>query len=187
MRAYGFLAQVMSWTDRDLEALYLYARMLATKLPPHPASSCPSSPTPWSSRTCGPRPPPLRSTPPSTPATTPPGRLYPGRAGQQNDPPRERLSVLIDTLNERFGMNLTDADKVWFEQRSRRSGLRPGPRRRAEQRPRPIPDLPRGLRQGRDHRPPRSQRTAVQRLLHQTRLRRRPDGVPRRRIRRAPQ
>ena len=26
------------------------------------------------------------------------------------------LSVLIDTLNERFGMNLTDADRVWFEQ-----------------------------------------------------------------------
>ena len=39
-----------------------------------------------------------------------------GGAGKQHDPPVELLSQLIESLNERFGMNLDDADRVWFEQ-----------------------------------------------------------------------
>jgi type I restriction enzyme R subunit len=118
VRAYSFLAQVMSWTDRELEELYLYARMLASKLPAGPGEE----PVPHLSDA-------IRLTHLRTEATavevdasleegdeTPGTALPGGGAGRQNEPPRERLSVLIDTLNERFGMNLTDADKVWFEQ-----------------------------------------------------------------------
>jgi hypothetical protein len=36
--------------------------------------------------------------------------------GRQHEPPVEALSALIAALNERFGMNLTDADRIWFEQ-----------------------------------------------------------------------
>jgi type I restriction enzyme R subunit len=36
--------------------------------------------------------------------------------GKQHEQPTEPLSLLIQTLNERFGMNLTDADRIWFEQ-----------------------------------------------------------------------
>lgn len=39
-----------------------------------------------------------------------------GGEGKQFDEPVDRLSTLIAALNERFGMNLGDADRVWFEQ-----------------------------------------------------------------------
>jgi type I restriction enzyme R subunit len=46
-----------------------------------------------------------------------PGVAFPGGGtGKAYESPREKLSELIASLNERFGMNLTDADKVWFEQ-----------------------------------------------------------------------
>ncbi len=116
VRAYGFLAQVMSWTDRELEELYLYARMLATKLPAAPGEPLPVTDA-------------VVLTHLRTEATAQevdagldagddePGVALPGDgAGPQNDPPRERLSVLIQTLNDKFGMNLTEADQIWFEQ-----------------------------------------------------------------------
>ena len=55
--------------------------------------------------------------PPLTRGPTRPGRRCPaeGPAGRTTHP-ANGFSVLIDTLNERFGMSLTDADKVWFEQ-----------------------------------------------------------------------
>ena len=50
-------------------------------------------------------------------ATDEPGVALPGGgAGRQNDSPTERLSELIVTVNEKFGMACTDADIVWFEQ-----------------------------------------------------------------------
>jgi type I restriction enzyme R subunit len=46
-----------------------------------------------------------------------PGVALPGEgAGKQIAEPIDKLSALVAALNERFGMNLTDADKVWFEQ-----------------------------------------------------------------------
>lgn len=36
--------------------------------------------------------------------------------GKQVEEPKSPLSQLIDALNERFGMNLDDADRIWFEQ-----------------------------------------------------------------------
>jgi len=37
-------------------------------------------------------------------------------SGRQNTPLEERLSALINALNERFGLTLTDADQIWFAQ-----------------------------------------------------------------------
>lgn len=31
-------------------------------------------------------------------------------------PAKDALSALIDALNEQFGLNLTEADRIWFEQ-----------------------------------------------------------------------
>ena len=117
MRAYGFLAQVMPWTDPDLELLYLYGRLLQTKLP-----AAPGDPGLDLSDA-------IILTHLRTVATAEnidgsltegdptPGTALPGAGeGKQTDPPREHLSVLIQNLNDKFGMNLTDADKVWFEQ-----------------------------------------------------------------------
>jgi type I restriction enzyme R subunit len=36
--------------------------------------------------------------------------------GKQVEEPKSPLSQLIEALNERFGMNLDDADRIWFEQ-----------------------------------------------------------------------
>jgi type I restriction enzyme R subunit len=44
-----------------------------------------------------------------------PGRSGEGR-GKQNDQPVERLSAIIEVLNTRFGLNLTEADQLFFEQ-----------------------------------------------------------------------
>jgi hypothetical protein len=46
-----------------------------------------------------------------------PGVASPGGgAGAAFESPIGKLSELIATLNEKFGMNLTDDDKVWFEE-----------------------------------------------------------------------
>ena len=55
VRAYAFLAQVMPWTERALEELYLYGRALATLLQGQRTIRCHRSPTPCSSPICGPR------------------------------------------------------------------------------------------------------------------------------------
>jgi type I restriction enzyme R subunit len=116
VRAYAFLAQVMGWTDPDLESLYLYGRMLQAKLPPAPGEQLPQLSeavvlTHLRSEKS------YEGDASIDQGADAPGSARPGDGqGRQNDPPRERLSILIDQLNERFGMTLTDADKVWFEQ-----------------------------------------------------------------------
>jgi type I restriction enzyme R subunit len=107
----------MSWTDPDLERLYLYGRALSPLLPSRPDEPLPHiSDSVLLTH--------LRTEAQAVEAdlslergTDEAGTALPGGgAGRQVEPPKDRLSVLIDTLNERFGMNLTDADRVWFEQ-----------------------------------------------------------------------
>jgi type I restriction enzyme R subunit len=116
VRAYAFLAQVMPWTERDLEELYLYGKALL----PLPGDG--TDPLPQLGDA-------VRLTHLRTEAraveesisltdgTDEPGVALPGGgAGKQVDQPRELLSVLIDELNSKFGMNLGEADAIWFEQ-----------------------------------------------------------------------
>jgi type I restriction enzyme R subunit len=115
LRGYAFLAQVMSWTDPDLERLYLYGRALQPMLPAEPGTTLP----PISDAVLLTH---LRIEQTSEGALTLEGTDEPGRAlindgkGKKVEEPTEPLSQLIAALNQRFGMDLTDADKVWFEQ-----------------------------------------------------------------------
>lgn len=52
-----------------------------------------------------------------TTGTDEPGIALPGGGtGKAYESPHTKLSELIATLNERFGMNLGEADRIWFEQ-----------------------------------------------------------------------
>lgn len=117
VRAYSFLAQVMPWTDRDLESLYLYGRALLPLLP-----SAPDEPLPQISES-------VLLTHLRTEAqgeeenlslnsgTDDPGVALPGGGtGKAYESPTEKLSQLIEQLNQRYGMNLGEADLVWFRQ-----------------------------------------------------------------------
>jgi type I restriction enzyme R subunit len=117
VRAYSFLAQVMPWTDRDLESLYLYGRALLPLLPVAPDEPLPQISdsvllTHLRTEAQG-----SEENLSLTTGNDEPGVALPGGGvGKAYESPTERLSELIATLNQKFGMNLTDADKVWFEQ-----------------------------------------------------------------------
>ena len=115
--AYAFLAQVMPWTDPDLERLYLYGRALLTVLPRRDTDPMPLLDESVVLTH-------LRIAVTAEEAnlsldegTDTPGKALPGGAeGRQHEAPKEPLSVLIDTLNERYGIDFTEADKVWADQ-----------------------------------------------------------------------
>jgi type I restriction enzyme R subunit len=115
IRAYAFLAQVTSWTDPDLETLYIYARALQPTLPPKDTTTLP----PISEAVLLTH---LRvekqfeGSLSLTADTTPQKAIVNDAKGKANDEPVEPLSVLIQSLNDRFGLNLSDADKIWVEQ-----------------------------------------------------------------------
>jgi len=49
--------------------------------------------------------------------TDEPGNAFTGGGqGKQVEPPTDLLSAIIGRINDQFGMNLTDADRIWFEQ-----------------------------------------------------------------------
>jgi len=116
-RAYSFLAQIVPFHDVELEQLYYYTKYLSRRLlsdnerggvdvddsvvlthlrtemisEEEDLSLEAGSDDPLSSFTAG------------------------GRGGKYEDP-KKPLSELIEDINERFGLNLTEADRIWFEQ-----------------------------------------------------------------------
>ena len=116
-RAYSFLAQIVPFHDIDLEQLYYYTKYLSRRLltdnerggvdvddsvvlthlrtemivDQEDISLDAGSDDPLSSFNAG------------------------GRGGKYEDP-KKPLSELIAAINERFGLNLTEADRIWFEQ-----------------------------------------------------------------------
>ena len=117
VRAYAFLAQVMPWTDRDLESLYLYGRALLPLLPAAPDDPLPQISeavllTHLRTEAQG-----EEQNLTLTTGTDEPGIALPGGgAGKAYESPTEKLSALIASLNERYGMNLGEVDLVWFRQ-----------------------------------------------------------------------
>ena len=122
VRAYAFLAQIVPFSDAELEKLYYYAKYLIQKLPrdesggavdldgavvlTHLRTELKAADQDLS-LDAG-----------SEDPLTGPGE---GR-GKQVLEPTAPLSELIDALNERFGMELGEADQIFFEQLSTHVG-----------------------------------------------------------------
>ncbi len=115
VRTYSFLSQIVSFGDTKLERDYLYCRALTSILRDantverldlgtevelthlrHEATFSGS----------------LVLDADSAEITT----IFGDGAGRQQDPDMEALSQIVDTLNERFGLNLNEADQLLFDQ-----------------------------------------------------------------------
>lgn len=114
--AYSFLAQIVPFKDAELEELYYYVKMLERRLLINTGGSVDIDDSVVLTH--------LRtqieaqnvdlsllhgSEDPMDPA------VVESTSGNKEDD-TELLSRLIADLNERFGLNLTDADRIWFEQ-----------------------------------------------------------------------
>ncbi|MVA74775.1 DEAD/DEAH box helicase [Auraticoccus sp. F435] len=114
-RAYAFVAQVMPFTDPELEELFLYGRLLLTDLPagesdPMPQLSSTVQLTHLRIAVTG-------ESAIALEASDEPGEALPGQGkGKQAEPVLDRLSALIAVLNDKYGAELGEADKIWMEQ-----------------------------------------------------------------------
>lgn len=117
VRAYAFLAQVMPWTERELEELYLYGKALLPLLPRRPGDPLPQLSesvllTHLRNEITG-----SELNLALEKGDEEPGHAFTGGGkGKQVEQPTDHLSVIIGKINDQFGMNLTDADRIWFEQ-----------------------------------------------------------------------
>jgi type I restriction enzyme R subunit len=115
-RAYSFLSQIVSWTDDDLEKLYVFARSLAANLPKQPGEAgldlgSEIELTHLRIEMRGEVDASIGDN-----ATPPLDALPGGGTTGSGDPERERLSAIVDRLNERHGLNLSLTDALLFEQ-----------------------------------------------------------------------
>ncbi|MEV4831060.1 type I restriction endonuclease [Micromonospora sp. NPDC049257] len=113
-RMYAFLSQVVPYHDEDLERLYLYGRALLNRLPRQQDPSVDIGEVQLTHLR-------VSKTGEHDASLSPEGeQMLPGflggAVGTQNDPDRVALSELIDAFNDRFGIGLGEADKVWVEQ-----------------------------------------------------------------------
>ncbi|GGP86827.1 type I restriction endonuclease subunit R [Saccharothrix coeruleofusca] len=110
VRKYGFLAQVVGYTDRTLERLYVYGKMLLPRLPRRQDPGIDLGQVDLTHLRIG-------KTGEHDLALAPEGeQVLPGfsgdGAGGQHERPRTSLAELIAELNERFGSNLGEHDIV---------------------------------------------------------------------------
>lgn len=118
VRTYAFLAQIMPFTDPDMERLYYYGKYLLTRLPTvnqGGAVDLDESVVLTHLRTEL-----ISDQSDISPDEGSDEPLISGGTGEgrQVSTPEERLSELIAALNERFGLDLTDADRILFEQQT---------------------------------------------------------------------
>jgi type I restriction enzyme R subunit len=114
-RAYAFVAQVMPFVDTDLERLFLYGRLLLLDLP-----AGENDPMPQLSKSVQLTHLRIAVTEEAVITLTgsdEPGVALPGEGkGALTDPELDKLSALIAAMNERYGADLGEADKVWVDQ-----------------------------------------------------------------------
>jgi type I restriction enzyme, R subunit len=115
VRTYAFLGQIVPFNDTALEELFYYGKFLLTRLPRADSGvvDVDGAVVLTHLRTD------LQADKANLALTEGSDEplLGPGEGrGKQHEQPTETLSALIQALNERFGMNLTDADRIWFEQ-----------------------------------------------------------------------
>jgi type I restriction enzyme R subunit len=110
---YGFVAQIVDFTDVNLERDYVYSRALQFRLPGQEVESIDIGSevalTHLRTEQTG-----------SGKASLTDGdgtvtAIFSGK-GKQHDPEHETLSKIIDALNERFGLNLDEEDQLLFDQ-----------------------------------------------------------------------
>ncbi|MHB1067866.1 MAG: type I restriction endonuclease subunit R, partial [Candidatus Nanopelagicales bacterium] len=108
---------VMPWSERELEELYMYGKALLPLLPRRPGDPLPqlaNSVLLTHLRN--------EATGDQLDLSLDGGDAEPGHAftgggkGKQVAQPTDLLSAIIGKINEQLGMNLTDADRIWFEQ-----------------------------------------------------------------------
>lgn len=113
-RAYAFVAQVMPWTDAELERLFLYGKLLLSDLP-----SPDNDPMPQLSKSVLLSHLRLAVTSEgglTLEASEEPGVALPGEGkGSATEPVLDKLSALIKVMNEKYGANLDESDKVWID------------------------------------------------------------------------
>jgi type I restriction enzyme, R subunit len=115
VRKYGFLSQVMQFTDTDLERLYLFGKHLLNRLPRRRDPAMDIGEVDLTH---------LRVSKSGEHDMTlePEGaQLLPGfdatGAGIAKDPDKALLSEIIEDFNQRYGMGLSEADKLMLEER----------------------------------------------------------------------
>jgi type I restriction enzyme R subunit len=123
VRLYAFLAQVLTFADADLEKLYVFARLLRRYLPPAEGSLPKEIQQKIDMDSYRIR-------------KTAEGSIGLERGEREIDPQKaerpipsaselEALSRIIQELNERFGTDLTDEDKVFIEELENRLAADP--------------------------------------------------------------
>lgn len=111
---YGFLAQVIPYTDSDLEQLYTYLRFLLTKLPKRETGSALHLEDEIGLQYYRLQ----KISEGRIDLDTGEGKPLkgPSDVGTGQTDEKIRLSELIDILNERFGTDFTQADQLFFDQ-----------------------------------------------------------------------
>lgn len=111
---YGFIAQVVTFTDPVLERDYIYSRALQSRLPGQGAESIDVGSEVQLTH--------LRTeqvAQGSASLTDGDGTVVAmpgGGLGKQHEPDKEELSKIIEALNERFGTDLDERDQLLFDQ-----------------------------------------------------------------------
>lgn len=112
-RLYAFMAQVMPFSDVELEKLYLYGRLLERRLPRRDTGFVDVGDLDMTYLR-------IRDTGVFNVSLGQEGdQQLPGFAsgtGRQHEPKKAALSSIIEALNERFGTEFTEADRLHFEQ-----------------------------------------------------------------------
>lgn len=112
---YAFLSQVLAWTDADCERLHIYGRALAQLLPQLPDGRLSLGSdvvlTHLRLEDLGQQEIELE------PGAGEPAQAFPGEGrGRQHDPRLDTLGNITDHLNQTFGLNLQERDRLAFEQ-----------------------------------------------------------------------
>ena len=110
---YGFIAQIVDFTDAALERDYIFGRALQSRLPNEGGGSIDISSEVALTH--------LRTEHAGTQSASMAegdgtiSAMFSGK-GKQHEPDPEHLSTIIEALNERFGTNLNEQDQLLFDQ-----------------------------------------------------------------------
>ena len=187
VRTYAFLAQVVPYSDEDLEKLYLFGKVLLPRLPAkkEPALDLGDEEelTHLRTETTG--------THDLNLGAGEGDQLLPGLDGEGRGPMtearREALQTIVERLNDRFGTTLSDTDQLSFDQMvAAATDIDDLAEASHSERRNELWSRVRRPLRGDRHRPPRRQHRHLEALLGQCGLRRDAHSVGARRVLPAP-